>query len=275
MSVDERTKETVRLGLADIESLLRDLAERQRLSRFDNLVLLFYPVFLALAGWVIPGLFRYEALEETYGYWYARVVGTLPWVLIVGAGAGFIMFLHAYFHDELWGRIDGCSILVVLAPLYFAGYLMFQYGWTWVFSLPVFTNELLFSWILLLAGYLIAGSFIFDIALGPRRVVRHFLASWCERNVPRMYVAAQRPYAGKVGWRRVEIRNIVIELIGLAAIVGLFLAMAAGSTCGIWVGLYWTTPMWCSALSERAAVLVVLVAVAVVFFYVARKRVIS
>jgi hypothetical protein len=93
--------------LARLENRLEEFLERQRLSKFDTLVFLAYPVVLGGITALASALWQYQTLS-------AVMIGRLPLTPIIGLLGlafsfwiigGFLMFLRAYPTDDVSKRI--------------------------------------------------------------------------------------------------------------------------------------------------------------------------
>jgi hypothetical protein len=98
-----------------LERRLRELLERQRLSRFDTLMFPLYPgtiaAFTALASalWQIHALREFEVLS---GLTAADVVVWLAFLVAVLI-LGLVLFGHAYASDSMRERVDAAGLLAL------------------------------------------------------------------------------------------------------------------------------------------------------------------
>ena len=108
-NVDER--------LEGIEDRVEILLERQRLSRFDNLMFLAYPLVILSITLSLTISFQYEALRSLQ-VWGVSLVGLLEILralLGLCLGAAFVVFLLAYAVDSLDLRL--VSVLVLASSV--------------------------------------------------------------------------------------------------------------------------------------------------------------
>jgi hypothetical protein len=98
-----------------LEGRLRELLERQRLSRFDTLMFLLYPAtiaaFTALASslWQIGTLRNFQVFA---GLTAANIVLMLATLLIIFI-CGLVLFAHAYACDSVRERIEAAGLLAL------------------------------------------------------------------------------------------------------------------------------------------------------------------
>ena len=93
--------------LTKLENLLDDMNERQRLTRFDTVMFLVYPVVIAATTLLASGFVQYETLGNV------KVLGVALSSLLLYGSLGiacgilyaFLMFVLAYLADDLRRRI--------------------------------------------------------------------------------------------------------------------------------------------------------------------------
>jgi hypothetical protein len=175
--------------LRKLESLAEDIVERQRLSRFDTVVFLLFPVLLLITTTLSNVITNYQSIVKipTIG---PLIVKLLPSFLILPFGGllfTFLLFLKAYLGDDLKGRISACSLIYAYTVIFLLFFVQTQipaliYGWAeegqgwFIASLPS-----LFSTVLILAAiYFVSSS---QGSLSGR------IAAWLQENVPRKWKA--------------------------------------------------------------------------------------
>jgi hypothetical protein len=184
-----RTLTRVDTRLTKLESLAEDIAERQRLSRFDTVVFLLFPVLLLITTTLSNAIANYQSVVKipTIG---PLIVELLPLLLILPFGGllfTFLLFLKAYLGDNLRGRISACSLIYAYTVLFLLYFVQTQipaliYGWAeegqgWLIAyLPN-----LFSTVLILAAIYFMDSSM--ASLSGR------IAAWLQENVPRKWKA--------------------------------------------------------------------------------------
>lgn len=236
-TVDER--------LRRIEIYLEDLTERDRISHFDTIMFLVYPLILWLPSVSYPKFIGYAIL-------------VLVFLLVLG----FCRFALAYLRDDLKGRIEAVDHLVLSCCLSVTAFILYYRIWINLFGI-FFWAPTPSEYIVIVLGYsciCALGLSAAGLIEAPRPFLRHFVASWFEKNVPRKYVAAQRPYHARPGWARVDVLVIKTGLCAIIATLGLQLVLSAPSYCGWWLGINSFYPLGCREIIGDAQWLVVLFA---------------
>jgi len=187
--------------LAAIGKMLDDLVERQRLSRLDTVVLLQYPVLIALLGAFMNVVWNYGSLRS--GHIFNVNVGfllvSLNGFFIIGLCYGLFRFVRAYIEDDFRGRLSACtydstivvnsvlsqilwlvtagSLVLVLPEVFPLEYaLLLQVSTLGVFAVIVF----------------LVGAYFSD---GMNYWLKQQVVSWSQRNIPRTFERAEIPYA--------------------------------------------------------------------------------
>lgn len=107
-----------------LENLLQEVAERQRLSRFDSLMFLAYPLVLAGQTGLANLLWNSDVLKSVKvgDLSFQGIVPGVSIFLGVPLFWTFLIFIRAYVADDLLGRIMAChylmetTIVVVILP---------------------------------------------------------------------------------------------------------------------------------------------------------------
>jgi hypothetical protein len=179
--------------LAEIESLLQELLQRQRLSRFDTLMFLLYPVVIAGSTWILSVFWQMPILQD------ARVVGVpfteilrIASVVIFFLILGFLVFAYAYASDNIGLRafasgifgFSACFSATAFSLLFVVGTL---YG-------PVTTSEMpqilrpYAAWLGLPAVVAALGwtYVVWVAAVTARSYVQNRVTAWFTRSLPLM-----------------------------------------------------------------------------------------
>jgi hypothetical protein len=100
-----------RAGLAELKARLDELLERQRLSRFDNVFFLTYPVIILIMSWLSNALWQTEALSshEVLGTSLSVLLPPLSLFFLMYVVFEFVMYVHAYCKDNLAARISSSA----------------------------------------------------------------------------------------------------------------------------------------------------------------------
>jgi hypothetical protein len=230
--------------LVRLEARLDEL-ERQRLSRFDNVFFLTYPVIILVMSWLSNALWQAEIVSSY------RILGTSLSVLLTAMSLLFLMFVvlefvayvHAYYNDNLAARIVSSANVAggvigvlgvgfaILFPERAIDYLIEKHVVPQLSSAVV-----LFLWGFS-AGFLSRG-YVFS---GTRRL----LSVWFRQNVP-LLVSRSNGREAIIRWCESRSRPSTIEKIlwfGLClssyAVAVALIIRAEGHLCGETVVHYW------------------------------------
>jgi len=99
--------------LAELKVRLDELLERQRLSRFDNVFFLTYPMIILVMSWLSNALWQTEVFSSH------RILSTslsyllpqLAFVFLFFVVAEFVRYVRAYYRDDLAARTLSSSHL--------------------------------------------------------------------------------------------------------------------------------------------------------------------
>lgn len=169
--------------LERIENQVESLLERQRISRFDNLMLLVYPLVILGLTVLTNAIQPYATASrdpatgplETITLYIAYYGGIFFVLLMV---VPFIQFIHAYAVDDLRGRVSACGLLSMFPVGLLIIVIAMPRSWAPIIWLAVKGPEPLL--ILLLFTSTVLSPLCFSIASG--RWVERRLISWFERN---------------------------------------------------------------------------------------------
>jgi len=100
-------------GLVRLEARLDELLERQRLSRFDNVFFLTYPVIILILSWLSNALWQAEALSShrIFGTSLSALLSQVSLVFLMLVVLEFVMYVRAYYKDDLAARIYSSASL--------------------------------------------------------------------------------------------------------------------------------------------------------------------
>ena len=186
--------------LAGFGNQLQELLERQRLSRFDTLMFLVYPVVITASTWLLNALWQINTLLETQVL-FVSVTDLLP----VGVGfdvflvAGFLLFAYSYGTDNMKERVSACAILAFgtyVIAVFFSLLLIVAtlYGPVTTQEVPqVFRTYLPWlGWPALIAT--VGWSYVLLVtALTVRSYVHNRVAAWFTRNLRLLLAGAGVP----------------------------------------------------------------------------------
>jgi cation transport ATPase len=100
--------------LVHVERMLTELLERQKLSRFDNVMLLTYPVVISGLLIIVSVLGNLDVFKEQpfFGFrvdeWFQTLL--IPFLMIV---FGLFTYVRSYLRDNLRGRSDSCLLMFI------------------------------------------------------------------------------------------------------------------------------------------------------------------
>jgi hypothetical protein len=105
--------------LTRVETLLQNLLERQRLTRFDTVMFLAYPLVIAGMTLLPNAYLQYQALQNVsiMGVALGSILVVLTLFFVLGLVVGFTRFVFAYLVDNLRGRILAARFLITFAGL--------------------------------------------------------------------------------------------------------------------------------------------------------------
>jgi hypothetical protein len=98
--------------MARTESLLGELLERQRLSRFDTVMFLAYPIVI-LGMTVLPNAFLQYQEISFMGVHLVYTVLPVSMAFVFGLVVGFLYFVHVYLSDNLRGRMFAAQYVII------------------------------------------------------------------------------------------------------------------------------------------------------------------
>jgi hypothetical protein len=109
--------------LERIENRVEMLLERQRLSRFDNLMFLIYPLVIFGTTLSLTLSLQYESIKVmlVWGIPMVQFLDTIRFLLLFGLGLVFLFFCVGYAKDSLGIRIDTLGNLFSTLVLLGAG----------------------------------------------------------------------------------------------------------------------------------------------------------
>jgi len=171
--------------LERIENRVEILLERQRLSRFDNLMFLTYPVVIFGITLSLTLSIQYDVIRNIllWGNPMVLFLEVFRALILVGLGGAFLFFCLAYATDRLELRLASLRILVVFT-LGIVGWIFLTLLGLGVLALfGTFAAELIF-----LAPLILAFAILGAEALG--RLV-DWVASWFEKRMPITVKAAR------------------------------------------------------------------------------------
>lgn len=118
--------------LERIEHQIKILLERQRLSRFDNLMFLLYPLVISGIGLSLTLSLQYETMKTImiWGVSLARILETLRFAYVLVPAMIFASFCIGYAADDLPTRLKSLEmllfVLLYLPSLFFGLFLIDQ-----------------------------------------------------------------------------------------------------------------------------------------------------
>jgi hypothetical protein len=243
---EENTTHHLQERLASLQNRVEDLLERQRLSRFDTLMFLAYPVVIAGITTFASVLWQYKTLS-------AVMIGrlTLTYVIaLIGLAFflwvvwGFIRFVRAYPTDSLTNRIrvfshfvsSSYSAITVIFIVFADGLVADLIGkessmLTEIFLLTFSISTLTF---LSLSHEQLSSGATYKVAL------------WFRKNMPRLYEESGPSLDNLENWvqsakrrgRFAEVIWFVLSLPSYAIMIAL--AVRAGGLQGTTAFHYWT-----------------------------------
>jgi hypothetical protein len=176
---------TVNEQLAEIENRVELLLERQRLSRFDNLMFLVYPMVLFGITLSLTASIQYEAIKTImiWGMPLTLILDIFRYAFSAGFGLTFVIFCIGYGADSLNLRLFSLEALVTLLSLLTLFLLMLRMwqtlGGMFATFYGMFTSDAV--QLLIVSPFLFA--LIGFVVGGGRRFV-DWTASWFERSMP-------------------------------------------------------------------------------------------
>lgn len=183
-----RTRRRPDIRLKKLEAQVEDIAERQRLSRFDTVVLLLFPVILLMITTLTSAIVNYQTLTKfpIVGPLIDKNLPILLLILVFGLIVPFLAFLKAFLQDSLKGRTDACLLMVDYLAVGLWGFVQ------------TVISPMVYS--LLSAGYptwitsILPGTFALSITLaifyvwtGLTGSLAGRIARWLQENVPRKW----------------------------------------------------------------------------------------
>jgi hypothetical protein len=192
---DQPTMSDLDERLERIENRVEMLLERQRLSHFDNLMFLAYPIVILGITLSLTLSIQYEAMKSVlvFGVPLNEVVFGICYVFLSGFGVAFLIFGIGYAKDSLHLRLTSLRFLLGgLASL--ANAIALIISWRTLSDIlsglqaifPTNTVRLV-----ILTPFLVAWLGI--VALGTERFVRR-VASWLEKSIPEILKEARFPW---------------------------------------------------------------------------------
>ena len=106
--------------LDKIESMLEDVVERQKISRFDTLMFLMYPAVFFCLAILINAYSSWKLLKDLYllGWPLGFVLFGMSYVFGTVLILPLVIFIRAYVTDSLRLRIGACFISLVMTICY-------------------------------------------------------------------------------------------------------------------------------------------------------------
>jgi hypothetical protein len=186
-----------------LRDMVEDLIEHQRVSRFDTILFLLYPVLLAGMIALTSAILQYRALQgiSILGIDFVVILVLGGLLIIAVLGLGFVAFILAYLRDDLKARIGACVYIIDMFGLLIIMFLLacavpgFQ-----IFEGIVKPDSLrhgLQGGLAFGVGYTMSA-----VWAAPTSLSRQRIASWFEGAAPRMFVAAQRPFINNGEWKK-------------------------------------------------------------------------
>jgi hypothetical protein len=218
-----------------LENVLQEVAERQRLSRFDNLMFLAYPLVLAGQTGLANLLWNSDALKSVK-------VGGLPFEGIVLGGSivlgvalfwTFLIFIQAYVADDLLGRIMACHYLmettIVVAILPFTAFIIRIGALPPELASVVPGATHLFQEMLTAVLFFVAAFALILLwqAVTSRSIVT--VCAWFHRNVPRRF-AQDGLSALETSFRLIQTKRFRVGrilMIGVCSVYAVIVVLAA------------------------------------------------
>jgi hypothetical protein len=203
-AIDER--------LIVLRNMIEDLIERQRISRFDTILFLIYPVLLAGMTGLTNAILQYRALQSIsiLGIDFMAILALGSLFILGVLGVGFFSFILAYLHDDLIGRIRACVYLVGMSgfalQLLFLVYVLPEYNVFAEIQKPDVLTSLV--WLGLTLG---TGGTWRSLWRASTSLSKQWITAWFERTAPRVSVA-QGLFAADGDWRE---RQESPSLLGL------------------------------------------------------------
>jgi hypothetical protein len=222
-----------------LEGRLRELLERQRLSRFDTLMFLLYPTAIAAFTTLASSLWQISTLRKFQvfaGLTAADLVPLLTLLVIIFI-SGLVLFVRAYASDRMRDRIEAAGLLA-LGVILIGGSILLLVGvvtlfgpvqgigiplplqgyQTWFFGIGVL---LLLSWTLL----------VFAVAYEVQDHVHSAVALWFMKNLHLLCAKENLAFRQLPRWHHTYIAvlffaiclpSYAVEIAYVSWLVGLF-----------------------------------------------------
>ena len=211
--------------LERIENQVKILLERHRLSRFDNLMFLVYPLVILGTTLSFTISLQYDVIRSTqaWGVPLLPILEMLRLIFVGVFGVAFSIFVLAYAKDSMKGR---------LMSLYMLGIVFF--AWTasvsssLLSSMQIALPDTFTYWVQSLL-WLSCGVAILYLAVeGLDRLLGH-LAEWFEDSIP---ITRKEGKTNLGSWRKPDRHHLTIKVYWSIGLVIYFVALGIAAWRG-------------------------------------------
>lgn len=214
--------------LKRIENQVKILLERQRLSRFDNLMFLFYPLVIFGIGLSLTLSLQYEMMKSImiWGVSMAQILDTFRLVYVLGPALIFAWFCWGYAADDLVIRLESLELLgLMLLVLPFSIISLFL---THHFVLPASFTTIFPILLLSIPPYFV----LMYLAGEAGQRLAGWVASWFERNIPITVEASH----GRLRKFHARSRHLPVKVVWSASSLMYFMILAIAAWRGELIG---------------------------------------
>jgi hypothetical protein len=102
-----------------IDNMLEELLERQRLSRFDNVMLLMYPTIISGSAILAYGLLNISALRDIMILYVplSYILFDFAIFYLLGLCGTFVIFIWAYIQDKIKLRVNATNLFLHIVTI--------------------------------------------------------------------------------------------------------------------------------------------------------------
>jgi hypothetical protein len=216
---DQLTMSNLDERLERIEKQVMILLERQRLSRFDNIMFLIYPLVIFGTTLSFTISLQYDVIRniQMWGVPLLPILETLRLIFVGVFGVAFSIFVIGYARDSMKGRLMSLYMLGVVGFL-----------WTLPVLLPLLSllrivlPDIFTSWEVQFLLWMSCGGAIFYLVSEELDRLLGRLAKWFQDSVP-ITLKESRAYLDS--WRTPDKHRLWIKVLWSTGLVVYFAAL--------------------------------------------------
>jgi len=210
--------------LKGIENRVEMLLERQRLSRFDNLMFLMYPLVILGITLSLSLSLQHEVIRsvQVWGVPLVQLFEVFRILVPLGLGLTFLYFCLAYAMDRLGMRLVSLESLILILFALVVCVLGLLFG-SWQILLGIFTVPTA------LLDMLLFGIALYLLFLEARGRFIGWVASWLGKSMPTTLKAAQ---VSLDTWHKLPRYRLVIKVSWSVGLLVYFVVLLSAAWRG-------------------------------------------